>query len=126
MRHSRLFAWLALAGGMAFSGATTLSAQDWRELFRDRNHVRQDYYGEYAMRDHIARDRAQLDEDIRCGRSEAAARDAADLARDQRLWQSSRQNLRYDQRDLRNDYYRQSGGYSYNGYRDYGYRGGWR
>ncbi len=107
MRYSKLFAWLALAGGMAFAGASSAKAQDWRDLFRDRNHIRQDDYRIYGMEQHIAADRARLDEDIRCGRSEAAARDAADLARDQRALQESRRDVRYDRHDMRNDYYRQ-------------------
>ncbi len=118
MRYSKMFAWLALAGGMVFAGASTASAQDWRDLFRDRNDIRKDYYREDAMEQHLAADRARLNEDIRCGRSDAAARDAADLARDQQRFQNLRRDVRYDRQDMRddyrNDYYRQG---SYGGYR---------
>ena len=72
MRHSKLFAGLALAGGLAF-GATSAKAQDWRDLFRDNNHVGQDYHRVNVMEQRIAADRARLNEDIRCGRAAAAA-----------------------------------------------------
>ena len=88
MRFTKHFAGFALAAGML---ASTASAQDWRERYYPRQEVRQDYYRVAAMRDHIARDRARLDEDIRCGSQAAAAREAADLARDERA-------LRYQSR----------------------------
>ena len=46
---------------------------------------------------HIARDRAKLNEAIRCGNDAEAARQAADLARDQRELRAlqSGQNARY-------------------------------
>jgi hypothetical protein len=69
---------------MAFVGATSAKADDWRG------------YNSSAMQQHIAADRARLNEDIRCGRSDAAARDAADLARDQRALQASHRDVRYD------------------------------
>jgi hypothetical protein len=55
------------------------------------------------MRADIARDRARLNEDIRCGRDRAAARDAADPARDQRALDAQLRDIRRDRRD----YYRQ-------------------
>lgn len=67
MRNARFFAWLTLAVGIVASSASTLSAQDYR-----------------GLRAEIARDRARLAEDIRCGRREAARRDRLELARDQR------------------------------------------
>jgi hypothetical protein len=92
MLSTKYFAGFALATGMLFAGASTASAQEWRDL-------RHDYRRVDAMRDDIARDRARLNEDIRCGRQAAAARDAADLARDQRA-------LNYQVRDIRRDEYR--------------------
>jgi hypothetical protein len=88
---------------MATTGAA--SAQEWR-------HVDNDYARIEHMLNDIARDRARLDEDIRCGREEAAARDAADLARDQRALNAQR-------RDVHNDIRR---GYD----RDAYYRNSWR
>ena len=85
MRYSKLFAWLALAGGLTFAGATSAKAAD----LRDNNAVA-------AMQQHIAADRARMNEDIRCGRSDAAARDAADLARDERALEASHHDVRYD------------------------------
>ena len=79
MRYSKLFAWCALAAGMALPGASVLSAADWGARGEGR-----DYGRVNRMRDDIARDRARLNEDIRCGRRAAAAADARDLARDQR------------------------------------------
>ena len=51
----------------------------------------------------IARDRARLNADIRCGREAAAARDAADLARDQRALEAQLRDIRHDQRDIDRD-----------------------
>ena len=101
MKFAKYFAGFALAAGLLAAGTTTASAQDWR--YRDneryeRQDVRHDYRRVAEMRDHIARDRARLNEDIRCGRQAAAARDAADLARDQRA-------LGYQERDIRHDQY---------------------
>jgi len=103
MRYSKIFAGFALAAGIA---ASTASAQGYRDRYYDRQDLRGDYYRIDKMREHIARDRARLDEDIRCGRQEAAARDAADLARDQRALQFQVRDARRDQYDLRRDYYR--------------------
>jgi hypothetical protein len=101
MRYTKWFASLALAGGMAVAGTGLASAQEWR-------HVDNDYARISRMQNDIARDRARLDEDIRCGRQQAAARDAADLARDQRALNAQR-------RDVHNDIRR-----------DTEYRGYWR
>ena len=96
MRYNKLFAWCALAVGMALPGASVLSAQDWRD--RDLRH---DWVRVNRMRDDIARDRARLNEDIRCGRSAAAAADARDLARDQRALEAQYRDIRHDRRDWR-------------------------
>ena len=113
MRYTKLFAWLALAGGMAFMGATSAKAQDWRDLFRNGHNVHQDYSRVSALERQVAADRARLNEDIRCGRTAAARRDSADLARDQRLLEAARRDVRHNPRDLTNNYYRQG---SYDGY----------
>jgi hypothetical protein len=97
MRYVKYFAGFALAAGMLAAGTSTASAQEWRDRYYQRQDLRNDYYRVDAMRDHIARDRARLNEDIRCGRQEAAARDAADLARDQRALNSQSRDIRRDQ-----------------------------
>jgi hypothetical protein len=121
MKYSRWIAGLALAAGMAFPGATALSAQNWRadyynrdggERWEQRRDLRHDYARVEAMRVDIARDQARLTEDIRCGRERQAARDAADLARDQRALQAQLRDIQRDRADL---YYGRSS-----------YRSGWR
>ena len=87
MTHTKLFALAALAAGMALPAA----AQEWRD-------VRSDYARVSRMQADIARDRARLNEDIRCGRTAAASRDAADLARDQRALDAQYRDIRHDQR----------------------------
>jgi hypothetical protein len=98
MKYAKYFAGFALAVGLLAAGTPTASAQDWRRRDYARQDFRYDYSRMDAMRSHIARDRARLNEDIRCGRQAAAARDAADLARDER-------GMRYRERDFRNDRY---------------------
>lgn len=122
MRYTKLFAWFTLAVGMA--GASVLSAEepywdrrdrdvhyDRQDLRRDYRDLRNDYFQLNDLRGDIARDRARLDEDIRCGRDQAAAQDARDLARDQRAlsaltrdMQHDRADMSWDHRDLRRDY----------------------
>ena len=106
MRHWKSLTQLAVAAGLAVGGAATLSAQDWRDVSRDRRDLRADYRDMQAdsarinaMRADIARDRVRLNEDIRCGRQAAAARDAADLARDQRALDAQVRDIRHDQAD---------------------------
>src|SRR5438132_51577 len=103
MRHWKSLAHFAMVAGLVMGGAATLSAQDWRDNYRDRRDLREDYRdmrADYArlnyMRADIARDRARLDEDIRCGREAAAARDAADLARDQRALDAQVRDIQHD------------------------------
>ncbi|MBZ5622104.1 MAG: hypothetical protein LAQ69_25755 [Acidobacteriia bacterium] len=110
MTNARFFAWLTLAAGMAAASASTLSAQDWHDIHRDRQDLRLDYRDidhDYdrvnRLRADIAGDRARLDEDIRCGRSRAAARDAQDLARDQRALAGESRDIRHDQVDAFRD-----------------------
>jgi hypothetical protein len=86
MKYTKFFALAALAAGMAFPAA----AQD-----RD---LRGDYARVNRMQADISRDRARMNEDIRYGRSAAAARDAADLARDQRALDAQMRDIHRDQR----------------------------
>jgi hypothetical protein len=103
MNYTKYFAGCALAVGLLAAGTPTASAQDWRyqRQFQDqhsnpyyRQDMRDSYNNPYAYRNsydrreeleqHIAYDRAKLNEAIRCGNDAEAARQAADLARDQR------------------------------------------
>ena len=78
MRYTKQFAGFALAAGMMLAGTGVLRAEDWRrDRFRDEGRVER-------LRADIARDRARLDEDLRCRRFSAARRDRADLERDER------------------------------------------
>jgi hypothetical protein len=97
MKSFRTLAGLALAAGIALSGTATLSAQDYRDIHHDYARVNQ-------MRADIARDRARLNEDIRCGRTAAARREAADLARDQRALDAQLRDIRHDRSDVRRDW----------------------
>src|SRR5260370_41127523 len=107
MRYTKLFAWFTLAVGMA--GASVLSAEEpyWdrrdRDIHYDRQDLRQDYRDlrhDYSqvndLRADIARDRWRLDEDIRCGRDQAAAQDARDLARAQRALRALTRASKHD------------------------------
>src|SRR5690242_16991259 len=96
MKYTKYFAGFALAVGLLAAGTTTASAQDWRGRNFVREDARQDNRRIAEMREHIARDRARLNEDIRRGRRQAAARDAADLARDERALQAMMRDARYD------------------------------
>jgi hypothetical protein len=96
MRYSKLFTVSLLAAGMAISGASTLSAAEYWQ----RRDIRGDYDRQGGMRAHINQDRARLNEDIRCGREEAAARDAADLARDQRALASQGRDMQHDRSEM--------------------------
>ena len=102
MKRFQYFAMAALALGIA--APATLSAQDWRDYrhdyarsYRMSDDVSRDYARSDRMIDDMSRDQARLNEDIRCGRSEAAARDARDLARDQRAYAAQQRDIRHDQ-----------------------------
>jgi hypothetical protein len=113
MNYTKYFAGCALAVGLLAVGAPTASAQDWRyqHQFQDQYGYRQDmrdsYNNAYAypntydrreeLEQHMAHDRARLNEAIRCGNDAEAARQAADLARDQRELRTLQygQNARY-------------------------------
>ena len=105
MRYMKMFVWLALAMGIA---ALPAAAQDgyWqrRDIRNDRRDLRNDYARVDRMRADIARDRWRMNEDIRCGRGPAAAAEAADLARDQRVLDAQLRDIHRDRRDLRRDY----------------------
>ena len=110
MRLGNSFTKLALAAVLATGGAIQLSAADWadryydsRDLRHDYRDVSRDYARANALQADIARDRARLDEDIRCGRQSRASHDAADLARDQRALDALRRDIRHDQRDIYHD-----------------------
>ena len=132
MNYTKYFAGCALAVGLLVAGTPTASAQDWRyqHQIQDqygnpyyRQDMRDAYNNAYGYRnsydrreeleEHIAHDRAKLNEAIRCGNDAEAARQAADLAR--------------DQRELRDLHYGQNARYynaPYN--RGWSFRFGWR
>jgi len=120
MNYARYFAGCVLAVGLLAAGTPTASAQDWRYQYRDRygnSSYRQDtrngHYNSYGynsafgytnnydaieeLQKHIEHDHAKLNEAIRCGNDAEAARQAADLARDQRALRDLQygQNTRY-------------------------------
>src|SRR5262250_3265482 len=114
MRHRRVLANFGVLAGLAVGAAGTLSARDWDDWWHGRDYQRQDLRHDYrdlngdyarvnAMHADIARDRARLSEDIRCGRQTAAARGAADLARDQRALEAQLRDIHHDRRDLYRD-----------------------
>ena len=82
------------------SGGTMLAG----DRYFDRQDIRHDEAAISRLRADIARDRCRLDEDSRAGRRREAARDASDLARDQRALDAKLRDVRHD----RNDYYRDS------------------
>ena len=121
MNYTKYFAGCALAVGLLAAGTPTASAQDWRyQNYRDQYgnpYYRQDnrngYYNSYSynnaygytntydrieeLQEHIDHDHAKLNEAIRCGNDAEAARQADDLARDQRELRDLQygQNTRY-------------------------------
>ena len=97
MQYTKYLAGFAMAAGLFGACAPTAFAQNWRS-YQEPNQYQ--YQGQYyekqydrgnrydrieELQEHIARDRARLDEAIRCGNDAEASRQAADLARDQRL-----------------------------------------
>ena len=123
--------WLAgmmLTAGVALSGSAAMAQEpywqqpqpdrdmryDRQDLRYDRRDLHHDYDRIARIQADIARDRAQLNEDIRCGRQYEAANDARDLARDQRMLDAQTRDIRRDQRDMyydrqdlrRDSYYR--------------------
>jgi hypothetical protein len=134
MKYTKYIAGCALAVGLLAATTPTASAQDWRDQRQVQNQYGNPYYGQYArngynnaydytnsydrreeLQEHIGHDRAKLDEAIRCGNDAEAARQAADLAR--------------DQRELNNLHYGQSSASYYNGptyRRGWSFRFGWR
>ena len=108
MRYLKLFAFFTLAAGAALARDPYWEGRDMRHDYQD---VRHDYAQADRLRADIGRDRWQLNEDIRCGRSWAASRDAADLARDERALraldrdiQRDRADIHRDQREVRREY----------------------
>ena len=131
MRYMKMFVWTALTMGMA---ALPAAAQDgyWQrqDIRNDQRDLRHDYARVERLRADIARDRARLNEHIRCGNHRAAAADAADLARDQRALDAQLRDIQRDRRDSHRDYRSYENGYSggyYNrGSYSNGYNGGYR
>lgn len=109
MRYTKYFAGCALVTGILAAITPTVSAQDWRYYYSQPDQYQYEgqggYYGNRyyggnrydlieELQEHISRDRARLNEAIRCGNDAEAARQAADLARDQRLLQEQIREVR--------------------------------
>jgi len=99
MWNTKYLAGLALAAGMLLPA--TLSAQDLRYDNRD---LHRDYQRVDRLRADMAADRARMNEDLRRGRTGAAAHEARDLARDRRALDAQLRDIRHDRRDIREDY----------------------
>jgi hypothetical protein len=116
MRYTKYFAGCALAVGLLAAGTPTAFAQDWRYQRQVPDQYENSYYRQYnrngynnaygysnsydrieELQEHIAGDHAKLNEAIRCGNDVEAARQAADLAHDQRALRDLQygQNARY-------------------------------
>ena len=89
MRYLKTF---ALALGLVVPGASTLLAQDCRDL-------RHDYASAARLRYDIARDRNQVNRDLYQGRYYAAARQQAGIARDRRALNNQVRDIRHDWRE---------------------------
>jgi hypothetical protein len=111
MRYLGGWAVAAMVLGMGLPGATVLKAEDWRGGYGERRDLREDnrdlardYRNADRMRADMAGDEWRLNEDIRCGRSWAASRDAADVARDRNaLGMQLLRDIHHDQVDVRRD-----------------------
>ena len=99
MRYSRLIALAAMAAGMALC-TSTAKADDY---YRDRHDLQHDYARANRLRADIANDRYRMNEDLRCGRGDAARREARDIAHDQRALDRQMRDIRHDRADLRWD-----------------------
>ena len=107
MKYTKYFAGFALAVGLLAAGTNTASAQQWhdrsyaRQDYRQdvRQDLRRDYRRVAEMRERVARDRARLAEDIRCGNRTAAYRDRMELARDERALEFQLRDIRHDRYD---------------------------
>ena len=119
MSYRKYFGACVLVLGLLALGTPIASAQDWHSPYRDQYgnpYYRQEnrngpYYNAYGynnvytntydrieeLQEHIEHDYAKLNEAIRCGNDAEAARQAADLARDQRALRDLQyaQNTRY-------------------------------
>ena len=100
MRKFRVIAMVLTLGTALMSGGSMLAG----DRYTDRQDIRRDDAAISRLRANIARDRRRLDEDIRTGRRREAARDADDLARDERMLNARLHDIRLD----RNDYWRDS------------------
>jgi hypothetical protein len=131
MNYTKIFTGCALAVGLLAADTPTASAQDWRYQNQAQDQYGNPYYRQYrrdgysnayayqnyydrreALERHIAHDRAKLNEAIRCGNDAEAARQAADLAR--------------DQRELRDQYGQTARYYNAPYNRGWSFRFGWR
>jgi len=112
MKISRFVISFALAAAAMLPAAGTLSAADrWgdyrdRDIRSDYRDLSHDYRSVDYLRQQVARDEWQLNEDIRCGRRWAVERDRRQLELHRRMLSAQWRNIRNDHEDIRRDYYR--------------------
>ena len=122
MKYTKLFGWMTLAAGLALTGAPSLSAQDWdrhefreyqerrdlhndyRDLRNDHRDLRNDYAAVYQLREAVERDRYRLNEDFRCGRRWAVARDQQQLEYDEYALRAYAHDIQHDRVDMYRDH----------------------
>lgn len=84
MRYTKYFAGFALAAGMMLSGASVLSAADWRDSYQGGQEFRREDKHVDRLPADVHRDRARFEGDRRYRGYQATRRDRADLERDER------------------------------------------
>ena len=100
MRKFREITMVLTLGTALMSGGSMMAG----DRYSDRQDIRRDDAAISRLRANIVRDRCRLNEDIRAGRRREAARDAEDLARDERMLNARLHDVHHD----RNDYWRDS------------------
>ncbi len=96
MRYSKLLAWSVLFAGVMVSGAQAKAADS---RFVESRDVHSDYRSVAALRNHIAADRARLNEALRRHHYAEASALRRDIARDQALLDAQNRDIRHDRHD---------------------------
>jgi hypothetical protein len=94
MRYSKL-----LVGSVLFAGLSLTAAQARAAEWAEHRDLRNDYARAAELRNHIAADRARLNEALRCGRWNEANALRRDIARDEAALNSQHRDIRQDRRD---------------------------
>jgi hypothetical protein len=97
MTYSKMLAWAVVAAGvMVTSVQAKAEDRDWA-----RGDLHRDYARVNQLRNAIAAHRAELNEDLRCGRFAAAAEERRDIARDEARLNAQLRDIRHDRWDRR-------------------------